>query len=184
MDIGKPMRKLGSVDMAALQEAILSCDDRAWREEDIRQTKFNDVHNDTESLIMIFCDHDNWPKLDVVKGASWDRLSEFAIPVMHQIIGDHYNPGGTIIRAMAAKLKAGRHIATHTDKHPSFHHGHRIHIPITTNSKVRFMIDGRPHIMEVGEAYEINNQKRHGVLNKGDEDRISFIFDYVPAQAA
>ena len=46
------------------------------------------------------------------------------------------------------------------------------------------MIDGRPHIMEVGEAYEINNQKRHGVLNKGDEDRISFIFDYVPAQAA
>ncbi|MEO0907744.1 MAG: hypothetical protein AAFY07_09480, partial [Pseudomonadota bacterium] len=114
MDIGKPMRKLGSVDMAALQEAILSCDDRAWREEDIRQTKFNDVHNDTESLIMIFCDHDNWPKLDVVKGASWDRLSEFAIPVMHQIIGDHYNPGGTIIRAMAAKLKAGRHIATHT----------------------------------------------------------------------
>ncbi|MCY3793903.1 MAG: aspartyl/asparaginyl beta-hydroxylase domain-containing protein, partial [Gammaproteobacteria bacterium] len=57
---------------------------------------------------------------------------------------------------------------------------HRIHVPITTNNKVRFMIEGRPHRLQVGSAYEINNQKRHSVLNSGDEDRITFIFDYVP----
>ena len=32
-----------------------------------------------------------------------------------------------------------------------------------------------------GEAYEINNQKTHSVMNKGSEPRITFIFDYVPA---
>ena len=42
------------------------------------------------------------------------------------------------------------------------------------------MIDGRPYLMEVGQAYEINNQKVHSVMNKGTEDRITFIFDYVP----
>ena len=42
------------------------------------------------------------------------------------------------------------------------------------------MIDGQPYQLEVGKAYEINNQKTHSVMNKGNEERINFIFDYVP----
>ena len=53
-------------------------------------------------------------------------------------------------------------------------------MPIVTNPRVRFMIDGQPCQLQVGEAYEINNQKIHSVMNKGDTDRINFIFDYVP----
>ncbi len=101
---------------------------------------------------------------------------------MHDIIERHYPPGGTIIRAMAAKLLVGGKITPHTDKHPSFHAGHRIHVPITTNPRVRFMIDGRPYQLQVGESYEINNQMMHSVMNKGKEDRITFIFDYVPKE--
>ena len=58
--------------------------------------------------------------------------------------------------------------------------GHRIHVPITTNDAVRFMIEGKAYSFEVGNAYEINNQKSHSVMNLSKEDRISFIFDYVP----
>ena len=101
---------------------------------------------------------------------------------MHEIIREHYPPGGTIVRAMAAKLKAGGKIRPHVDAHPSFSVGHRIHVPITTNSRVRFMIEGRPHQLEPGQAYEINNQKMHSVANRGDDDRITFIFDYVPPE--
>jgi aspartyl/asparaginyl beta-hydroxylase (cupin superfamily) len=53
-------------------------------------------------------------------------------------------------------------------------------VPITTNPRVRFNIKGQPYQFKVGQAYEINNQKTHSVMNKGDEDRITFIFDYVP----
>ncbi len=81
---------------------------------------------------------------------------------------------------MAAKLLAGGKIKSHCDEHESFHCGHRIHVPITTNPRVWFTIDGRPYQFEVGQAYEINNQKQHSVTNKGTEDRITFIFDYVP----
>ena len=92
---------------------------------------------------------------------------------MHEIIRKWYPPGGTIIRAMAAKLLAGGRILPHRDSHPSFGAGHRIHVPIITNPRVRFMIDGRPYQSQVGEAYEINNQKVHSVMNKGAQDRIN-----------
>jgi hypothetical protein len=58
--------------------------------------------------------------------------------------------------------------------------GHRIHVPITTNAAVRFMIEGQPYQFEVGKAYELNNQMKHSVMNMSKEDRITFIFDYVP----
>lgn len=180
MDIGLPIRDLGEIDARALRESVLALDQPLWLEEELRQKKYQDVHYNTESLILIFCDHDDWPSIDVVKGASWDRLASVAVPLMHELIARHFPQGGTIIRAIVAKLKAGKTITPHTDHHPSFHQSHRLHVPLTTNNKVRFMIDGRPHRLEVGKAYEINNQKRHGVINGGDDDRITFIFDYVP----
>lgn len=179
MDIDTRLRELGEVDAAALSAAILSLDDKAWHEEELRQQEF-EVHRQTLSVVLVFVNLDSWPELEIIKEPGWDRLADVAVPVMHDIIDRCYPKGGTIVRAMAAKLVAGGKIAPHTDSHPSFHIGHRIHIPITTNSRVRFMIDGRPHKFEIGKAYEINNQLNHSVANKGDEDRITFIFDYIP----
>ena len=107
-------------------------------------------------------------RLEVSKQPGWDRFADLAVPLMHEIIRNWYPPGGTIIRAMAAKLLPGGLILPHRDSHPSFAAGHRIHVPIVTNPRVRFMIDGRPFRSQVGEAYEINNQKVHSVMNKGD----------------
>ena len=179
MDFGDRLRDLGPVDSAALREAVLAQAPAAWHEQQYRQKEY-DVHRQTESIVLVFVNLECWPEIEICKEPGWDRLAELAIPVMHGIIAQHYPPGGAIIRAMAAKLLAGGKIAPHVDTHPSFHRGHRIHVPITTNPRVRFMIDGRPHQLQVGRAYEINNQMNHSVMNKGDEDRITFIFDYVP----
>ena len=180
MDIGIPLRELGTVDIAGLRDAILAQGDDAWKEDKYRQEAF-EVHHATESIVMVFVDIDRWPEIVVSQEPGWPRLADAALPLMNEIISRHYPPGGTVIRAMAAKLLAGGKITPHTDRHPSFHSGHRIHIPITTNPRVRFMIDGQPYQFNVGEAYEINNQKTHSVMNKGSEDRITFIFDYVPS---
>ena len=53
-------------------------------------------------------------------------------------------------------------------------------MPVATNPRVRFTVDGRPFKLEAGKVYEINNRKTHSVINKGTTDRIHFIFDYVP----
>ncbi len=179
MDFGDRIKELGPVESTALREAILAQEEAAWHEQLYRQKEY-DVHSQTQSIVLVFANLENWPELVIQKEPGWDRLSHLAVPVMHDIIARHYPPGGTIIRAMAAKLVAGGKITPHTDTHPSFHRGHRIHVPVTTNPRVRFMIDGRPHQLQVGQAYEINNQKNHSVMNKGNEDRITFIFDYVP----
>lgn len=181
MDIDNPLRELGEIDSAALRERILEQEEAAWHEDDYRQQQY-DVHRETESIVLVFTHGENWPNSEIRKEPGWDRLADVAVPVMHEIIAKHYLPGGTIIRAMAAKLLAGGKITPHRDQHPSFHAGHRIHVPITTNPRVRFMIDGRPYQFKVGEAYEINNQMQHSVANKSAEDRITFIFDYVPAE--
>ena len=132
--------------------------------------------------MLIFTDGDGWPNVEVSKQPGWDRLAAVAMRLCRSSSQGAILPGGTIIRAMAAKLLAGGKIRPHHDSHPSFHQSHRVHVPITTNSRVRFMIDGRPYRLEVGQAYEINNQKRHSVTNKGAQDRITFIFDYVPPE--
>ncbi len=181
MDIETPLRELGTVNSSLLADAILAQEKDAWREELHRQESY-DVHRQTESIVMAFTQLEDWPNITVKKEPGWDRLVDVAVPVMHRIICQFYPQGGAIIRAMAAKLLAGGKITSHRDSHPSFHIGHRIHVPITTNSRVRFMIDGRPYRFQVGQAYEINNQKTHGVMNKGTEDRITFIFDYVPPE--
>jgi len=179
MDIGVPIRSFGKVDMEALAAAILAQDEAAWNENVQRQTDY-EVHEQTRSVVLLFAEVLDWPAIEVSKQPGWDRLAETAVPLMHQIIRNWYPHGGTIIRAMAAKLLAGGRILPHRDTHPSFAAGHRIHVPIITNPRVRFMIDGRPFQFEVGQAYEINNQKVHSVMNKGTVDRINFIFDYVP----
>lgn len=178
MNIDVPLKDLGDVDAARLSAAILNLDDDAWLANVNRQNDY-EVHRQTQSVVLVFCSG-SMDDLEVSKEAGWDMLADVAIPVMHDLIGRHYPPGGTIIRAMAAKLLSGGRINPHFDSHASFRRSHRIHVPITTNNRVRFMIDGKPFRFQTGKAYEINNQKTHSVINSGPEDRITFIFDYLP----
>jgi hypothetical protein len=182
MDIGVPIRDLGLVEAADLREAVLAQEATAWHENELRQNDY-DVHYHTESIVFLLAAL-TWPEVKLNHEAGWDRLSSIALPIMEGILEKHYPPGGTTIRAVAAKLKAGANISPHIDTLTSFKYGHRIHIPITTNNRVRFMIDGRPYRFEIGHAYEINNLITHSVMNAGKEDRISFIFDHIPADIA
>jgi len=182
MDIGIPIKDWGEVDTTILREAILNQDDQAWHEDDRRQDDY-DVHSQTKSIVMLFAS-ETWPRVVITREKGWDRIADVANPIMAEIIERFYPPGGTIIRAVAAKLVAGGSITPHRDALESFAYGHRIHIPVSTNKLVRFMIDGRPYRFEIGHVYEINNQLTHSVINAGKEDRINFIFDYVPADVA
>ncbi len=180
MDIGELVRHCGEIDVAPLATAIAAQGEEAWDEHKGRQKDY-EVHRQTQSIVLLFANIEQWPTIEVTKPPGWDRLAGVAAPLMDSIIAQWYPPGGRIIRAMVAKLPPGARIDPHRDRHPSFGCGHRIHAPITTNSKVRFSVDGRPYNLQVGQVYEINNLKVHSVINRGNTDRIHFIFDYVPA---
>lgn len=179
MDIDAIVRCYGEIDVGPMAAAIGAQPDAAWNEHEHRQKDY-EVHRQTQSIVLLFANIDDWPDLKVIRMPGWDRLASVAVPIMDSIIARWYPAGGRIIRAMVAKLPPGCRIDPHRDRHPSFSCGHRIHVPIATNTKVRFSVDGRPYTLQAGQVYEINNIKVHSVINRGSDDRIHFIFDYVP----
>ena len=106
MKIDAPLKDLGAVEMEALQAAVMGLDDQAWDEHQFRQNTY-EVHRQTESIVMVFTDGSGWPNIEVRKESGWDALAETAGPLMQRIIEEHLEPGGAVIRAMAARMPPG-----------------------------------------------------------------------------
>jgi aspartyl/asparaginyl beta-hydroxylase (cupin superfamily) len=86
-------------------------------------------------------------------------------------------PPCEITNAILVVLPSGKNIPPHTDTGLFFDLYSRIHIPIITNPKCLFTVDGETIHMKAGELWEINNHKKHSVENNGEEDRIHLIID-------
>jgi hypothetical protein len=176
MKLDTKLRTLGPVNHAALKAAVSNLPREAWLDDKLRQESFS-AHAQTQSIILLFTT--GWPEIVIEQRKGWDLFSQAAIPLMRQIIGEHYSVHGTVIRAVIAKLVAGGVIDEHFDDHPTFSISHRIHVPLFTNDKVDFVIDGETFNLKEGIAYEVNNLEYHFVNNRSAEDRVHFIFDYV-----
>ena len=92
MDIGVAIKDLGSYDIEPLKNKILSLPEEAWWGNQFRQLEY-EVHQHTQSIVMVFTDGQGWPNIEVAKDVGWDLLVDEALPLMHQILGDHYPPG-------------------------------------------------------------------------------------------
>ena len=177
MLIHEATRPLGQVDCVELTARVLGVDDQEWFRDPRRQQEY-DVHAQTQSLILAFCE--GWPKVKVSCANGWGLLATHAVPVIERIIASHYPPQGVLLRAMMARLPAGCRIARHRDAHPSFGIAHRIHIPLATNPDVEFIVGTERVLPRQHYAFELNNQLFHQVANRGSDPRIHFIFDYAP----
>ncbi|MBL8267666.1 aspartyl/asparaginyl beta-hydroxylase domain-containing protein [Steroidobacter sp.] len=175
MLIQTPIRLLGDVDCQALKAQVLALEESAWYQDTRRQDDY-DVHGETQSVVLIFCS--GWPEVEVSKAAGWPRFADVAVPMMQSIIAAHYPPGGTILRAMFARLLPGCRIPKHRDTHPSFSVAHRIHVPLQTNAEVEFIVGAQQVPPREAVAFELNNSMPHQVTNNGTTERIHFIFDY------
>lgn len=78
------------------------------------------------------------------------------------------------------KLGPSSIIREHTDLNLSFEDGTmRVHIPLATNEKVDFYVNYEKLVMNPGEAWYINFNLPHKVVNKGETDRIHLVLDCV-----
>lgn len=84
------------------------------------------------------------------------------------------------LRVRLMKLKAGKVIKEHKDPRHSWVSGQvRLHIPIITNEKVYFHVEGRRAPMMPGELWYIDVQRHHAVRNDSDQDRVHLVLDLV-----
>lgn len=80
--------------------------------------------------------------------------------------------------ARLLKLEVGAEVKPHTDNCLGYEDGcFRLHIPIVTNSKVEFILDGERLVMNEGECWYIDANFTHSVANRGHEDRVHLVID-------
>ena len=76
------------------------------------------------------------------------------------------------------KLTSGSRIKKHRDHDLSAEMGFaRLHIPVTSNAKVDFQLNGRRVVLAEGECWYLRLSDLHSVENRGQEDRIHMVID-------
>lgn len=84
----------------------------------------------------------------------------------------------TVVRLM--RLTPGSVIKPHHDHDLAAEHGvARLHIPITTNPDVEFLLNGTPVTMAPGEAWYLRLMDTHSVANRGTSDRVHLVIDAI-----
>lgn len=166
------------LDVATIREEIERLPAEKWLESE-RERLF-DVHRDTQALLMVHFEDHKYTKPEYRE--LYYGLRHAIEPVI-DYISRYYRNNGFIVRLILAKLAAGGKIPKHTDAGYSLLNCHRVHLPIVTNPDVIFHVGGEEINMRVGELWEVNNGTVHAVENRGTEDRIHLIVDWMPNHA-
>jgi len=171
------IRRLGTVDIARLREAVLAIPEAQWDAENASKPNKFDTLSSTRHIVFRFVSnfvdwrqsHDRplWPQ--------WKGLLE---PVLAAATADYGYERAGFPRVMLARMAPGGEIEPHRDTNPAAQWPHKIHVPLVTNPDVTFFVDDVPYHFGEGEAVEVNNMAYHAVTNRGGTDRIHLIFEY------
>ena len=175
------IRRLGPVDIAALREAVLGIDEARWDAENADKPNRFEALDRTRHIVFRFVSNfQDWrDSYDRPLWAEWKGLLE---PVLAQAVRDYGYTDAAFPRVMLARMAPGGVIKPHRDANPAAKWPHKIHVPLVTNDKVTFFVDGVGYHFSEGEAVEVSNMAVHAVENAGDTDRIHLIFEYYDRQ--
>lgn len=83
-----------------------------------------------------------------------------------------------ILSVRLLRLSVGSIIKPHKDYKMGYEdHNFRIHIPITTNEQVSFLLDNEKLVLLPGHCWYINANFTHAVSNFGEQDRVHLVID-------
>lgn len=173
----KAIRRLGTVDIAALRTAVLAIPEETWDAEDRNKpNKFGALDATRHILFRFVSNFDDWRESDDL--ALWPQWKPLLEPVLTAATAPYSYARFDYPRVMLARMAPGGVIHPHRDQNPAAKWPHKIHIPITTNDDVTFFVGGTGYHFAEGEAVEVNNMGIHAVQNRGSTDRIHLIFEY------
>lgn len=96
-------------------------------------------------------------------------------PYIKEVI-DFFQMEKTAVRLM--KLDAGAVIKPHSDHCLNFEEGEvRIHIPVITNTRVKFFLEEEQIPMQEGTCWYLNLSLQHSVNNESDINRVHLVID-------
>jgi hypothetical protein len=171
------VRRLGTVDVARLRDAVLDIPEATWDAENAGKPNRFETLSTTRHIVFRFVSNfvDWRQSYDRPLWNEWKPLLE---PVLASATADYGYERPAFPRVMLARMAPGGEIEPHDDTNPAAKWPHKIHVPLVTNPDVTFFVDDVPYHFEVGEAVEVNNLAVHAVTNGGTTDRIHLIFEY------
>jgi len=171
------IRRLGTVDIAQLRNAVLTLPEAIWDAEDAGKPNRFGALDATRHIVFRFVSNfRDWRQsYDRPLWNEWRPLLE---PVLTAATVDYGYARGAFPRVMLARMAPGGVIHPHRDENPAAKWPHKIHVPLQTNPDVTFYVDGVGYQLAEGEAVEVNNMGLHAVENRGSTDRIHLIFEY------
>jgi hypothetical protein len=171
------IRRLGTVDIAPLKNAVLALPEVVWDAENATKPNRFGALDATRHIIFRFVSNfRDWrDSYDRPLWSEWQSLLE---PVLAAATADYGYARGAFPRVMLARMAPGGVIHPHRDENPAAKWPHKIHVPLQTNADVTFWVDGVGYQIAEGEAVEVNNMGLHAVENHGTTDRIHLIFEY------
>jgi hypothetical protein len=171
------IRKLGQVDIDRLRAAVLSIPESVWdAENEDKPNRFEALDRTRHVVFRFVSNFRDWRQsYDRPLWPEWKPLLE---PVLAQATRDYGYRHGVFPRVMLARMAPGGVIKPHRDANPAAKWPHKIHVPLLTNDKVTFFVDGVGYHFPEGEAVEVSNMAVHAVENAGTTDRIHLIFEY------
>ena len=171
------IRRLGSVGIDGLRDAVLAIPEALWDAENADKPNRFGALDKTRHIVFRFVSnfHDWRESYDRPLWADWRALVE---PVLAEAVRPYGYARGAFPRVMLARMAPGGVINPHRDANPAAKWPHKIHVPLLTNARVMFYVDGYGYHLAEGEAVEVNNMGVHAVRNDGSTDRIHLIFEY------
>ncbi len=171
------VRQLGQVDIKDLREAVLAIPEAVWdAENSVKPNRFEALDRTRHIVFRFVSGFEDWRRSD--NHRLWDEWRALLEPVLSQATKDYGYERGSYPRIMLARMAPGGVIHPHRDGNPAAKWPHKIHVPLLTNDKVTFFVDGVGYHFAEGDAVEVNNMGVHAVANEGATDRIHLIFEY------
>lgn len=110
----------------------------------------------------------------MVSDHAWHGFGARTRPLIEELLA--YFPGCVSSTELLSVVMPGHGIEPHTDSQPP-HWRCRVHVPLTSNDRSEFWVGGRAWRLVPGEAYRVNTEAWHGVINDGPTPRIHLMFD-------
>jgi hypothetical protein len=170
-------RDLGPVEIGALKQAVLAIPESVWDFENANKPNRYSSLDETRHIPLIFVEKPtDWRRSRDMR--LWPQWKPLVAPVLDAATRTYGYARGAFPRVMLAQLPAGKKIHPHRDANLAAKWPHKIHVPLVTNDRVEFVIEGVGRHLAEGRAVEVNNMGVHSVSNDGNADRVHLIFEY------
>ena len=175
MKSSKPYKHICNFDVNEIKTYLPNEDNPLWFKNTFRQKLYKD-HDKTLSIIFKWDSNTNneYDKSIINEELINSNLGKAIEKIVFKIT--EYYPNKGLSKVILALLPKNSSIKKHMDLGP-LQTKNRIHVPIITDPKCIFNIDGIDYSFKEGYCFEFDNTRSHYVDNKSNTSRVHLIVD-------